>query len=820
MTTLLADLRHALRTLRRSPGYTAVAVLTLALGIGANTVAFSLVNAVLLRPPGGVAAPGRLVGLYTSDYSGPAYGTSSYPDVREFSRRREVFAGVTAYAPRPVAVGDEAAPERIVSEVVSGSYFAVLGVQPALGRALGEADARERAGVVVISDALWRRRFAADSSVIGRTLVVNGRRATIAGVAPAGFVGMTRGVRVDAWIPIEASAQFGVGGTDYEERGTRSFLTLARLSPGTSAEEARAHMRVLAENLRAAYSDSWTDVRGDGRRISVLSERRARVPGGAQGAVVGVVALIGVTVGLVLLICCANVAGLALARASRRAREHAVRLALGASRGRLVVHLLAESLMLAALGGAAALLATVWLSGFVNTAPLPVDVPIHLDVSPDVRVLGFSALATLLTASLFGLAPALRASRTDLTAVLKAERTVLTIGRRRLPLQSVLVVVQMATSVLLLAAALLFVRALQGAAAVDPGFRSAGVLLATAGPRVSREGESSAAAGLTIRERVLALPGVRAVSWATVAPLGFEVSRRGVQPEDYTPAPGEDMEVAFNVVGPTYFATLALPLLAGRDFALADRAGAGRVVVVNEAFARRYWPGQDALGKSIGTGGRDGQPLRVVGVARTTKYQSLAEEPRPYVYFSALQEDGWGVILHVRADAAPRALLGAVRAAVEGAQPGWTVASARTLDEQVAASLLPQRIAGTVLGLFGVVALLLAAVGLYGVIAYAVATRTREIGVRVALGATGTDVLRMVLRQTGTLVGIGLLVGLPLAWGAARLLRAMLLGTGGPADPLPFMGAAALLGAVALLASVVPARRAMRIDPARALHAD
>ena len=820
MTTLLADLRQATRTLRRSPGYAVVAVLTLALGIAANTVAFSLVNAVLLRPPGGVESPGRLVALFTSDYSGPALGTSSYPDVREFAQRRDVFAGVTAYAPRAVGIGEESAPARIVSEVVSASYFAVLGVQPAVGRALGETDARERAGVVVISDALWHGRFAADPGVVGRTLLVNGRPATIAGVAPAGFVGMTRGVRIDAWFPIEASPQLGVGGTDFEQRGTRSFRALARLAPGTRLEEARTRMGVLAGNLRAAYPDQWTDVRGDGRRISVLPERWARVPGGARGPVVGIVAMIGVTVGLVLLICCANVAGLALARASRRAREHAVRLSLGASRGRLVVHLLAESLLLAALGGASALLATVWLTGLVNTAPLPVDVPIFLDVSPDVRVLGFTACATLLTAVLFGLAPALRASRTDLTAVLKAERTVLTVGRRRLPLQSVLVVVQMATSVLLLVAALLFVRALQGAAGVDPGFRSANVLLADAGPRVVREGESSAAAGLALRERVLALPGVRAVTWAAVEPLGLEVSRRGVRPEGYVPAPGEDMEVAFNVVGPAYFTTLGLPLLAGRDFAVADRAGAARVVVVNEAFARRYWPGESALGKGISVSGPDGELLRVVGIARTAKYQSLAEDPRPYVYFPALQEDGWGVTLHVRTDGAPRAMLGTVRAAVEETQRGWTVGSARTLEEQVAASLLPQRIASAVLGLFGVVALLLAAVGLYGVIAYAVTARTREIGVRVALGARGTDVLRLVLRQTGTLVGIGLLAGLPLAWGAARLLRALLLGTGSHADPLPFLGAAALLAAVALLASVLPARRAMRIDPAEALRAD
>ena len=817
MTTFLDDLRQALRSLARSPGYTAVAVLTLALGIGANTVAFSLVNAILLRPPGGVAEPGRLAVLFTSDYSGPPLGTNSYPDVADFARQ-PVFAGVAAYAPRPASVGAVERPTGIVTEVVSGSYFAVLGVRPSLGRLLGEADAQARAPVVVVSDALWRRDLGADLSAVGRTLLLNGRPATIAGVAAPGFVGMTRGVRVDVWLPIESASQFGVGGMEMTERGSRSFVALGRLAEGTTLEAARAHMQVVAGNLRDAHPGEWTDVRGEGRRITVAPERGARVPGALQGAVLGAVGMIGVTVGLVLLICCANVAGLALARASKRAREHAVRLSLGATRGRLVLHLLAESLLLATLGGAAALLATLWLTDLVNTAPLPVPIPLYLDVSPDVRVLGFSALATLLTAVLFGLAPALRASRADLTAVLKADRAMLTVGRRRLPLQSVLVVVQMAASVLMLSAALLFVRALQGATRLDPGFRGAGLVLADAAPRVPGD-ESTVAAGLAIRERLLGLPGVRAVSWATDVPLGLEVSRRSVRPAGYAPAPGEDMEVAFNVVGPDYFTTLELPLLSGRDFALTDRRGAEPVVIVNEAFARRYWPGQDALGRSVRAGGPDAPLLRVIGVARTAKYQSLAEEPRPYVYYPALQDDGWGVDLLVRAEGDPRAVLGALRPAVEAARPGWTVQGVRTFDEHLASTLLPQRIAGAVLGIFGLVALLLAAVGLYGVVAYAVATRTREIGVRVALGARRADVLRLLLGQTGRLVAIGLLLGLPAAWGASRLLRAILLGTTG-GDVLPFAGAAAALALMALAASVVPARRALRVDPAEALRGE
>ncbi|HEU4631077.1 MAG TPA: ABC transporter permease, partial [Gemmatimonadaceae bacterium] len=668
MLTLPSDLRFAVRGLLRSPGYAIVAVLTLALGIGANVTVFTLVNAVLLRPPAGVWHPERLVGLYTSDYSGPAYGTSSYPDVEEFSAARDVFAGVAAFAPRPTVVGDERAPERVVADVVSPAYFDVLGVRPVRGRLLGVADGRGRSPAVVISHDLWRRRFAADPAIVGRTLLLNGRPAIIVGVAARGFAGLSRGIPTDVWLPIQSAGLFGIGGSEFRERGTRSFLTVARLQPGVTVERARVRMDVLARRLQAAYPDEWTDVREQGRRITVLEERATRVPAQVAGPVLGFVALIGVTVGLVLLICCANVAGLALTRVSRRAREHAVRLSLGASRRRLVAQLLTESGLLAVLSGGVGVLATLWLTDLVDLGALQIEVPIRLDLAPDARVVGFALLATLLTGVVFGLTPALRASRADLTSVLKAEHAVLTLGRRRLPLQSVLVVVQMAVSTLLLVGSLLFVRALQGAAGIDPGFRAEGVLLADAAARIPRAGESSAAAGLAFRERLLALPGVRAVTWATTVPLGVAVSRTGTSPEGYQPGQGEDMEVAFNVVGPEYFTTLRMPLVAGRDFTVQDRAGSEGVIVVNEEFARRYWPGQNPLGRSVRVGLGPGA-RRVVGVVRTGRYRSLAEAPRPYVYVPSLQTDGWGVVLHVRTDGDPRALASAVRAAVEDTRP-------------------------------------------------------------------------------------------------------------------------------------------------------
>ncbi len=821
MDTLLQDLRYALRTLARSPGFALAAVLTLALGIGANATVFSLVNALLLRPPPHVAEPGRLVAVYTSDYSGPPYGASSYADYLDFRAETRVFEGVAAYLPRPVALGEGERVERTGVEVVSGNYFGVLGVKPRMGRFFlpEEGSASGAQPSVVVSHDLWLRFLDGAPDVVGKTVRVNGRPFTVVGVAPEGFRGSLRGVSFDAWVPAGAAAAVGLEEGFLTNRGARGAFVLARLRPGVTLEQARARMEGVARGLHAAHPESWTDLRKQGRRISLLPEAEARILPQVRGPALGLLALLGGTVGLVLLVCCANVAGLMLARATGRTQEVGVRLSLGATRGRIVRQMLTESLLLAAAGGAAGVLAAVWATDLLMAVRIPAPLRVGLDLRPDARVLAATALVVAATGVVFGLAPALRASRPDLVGVLKGGGGTVGRGRRRFPLRSALVVAQVAVSLLLLVGAGLFLRSLQRAAGIDPGFRVDNLLLVSLEPPPGAERTADRVrVAREVQERAAALPEVVSASWAAYAPMGIETSRRGVSVEGYQPGEGEDMEIPFNVVGPRYFETMGTPLLRGRPLDARDRRGAPGAVVVNEAFARRYWPGRDPLGRRVSLSGPEGPFLEVVGVARDGKYSSLADEPRPYVYASALQED-WGAVLHLRTAGEPRRVLGALRAAVREAAPGWSLEEPRTMAEQLDASLLVQRAAGRVLAVFGCAALLLAAVGVYGVLAYAVARRRREIGVRMALGARAADVLRLVLRQGVVLTALGVAIGLPAAWALARLLGGFLLG-GSASDPVAFLGTPLLLAAVALLACWIPARRAVRVDPMVSLRAE
>lgn len=813
------DLRYALRRLARSRGFTLAAALTIALGVGANTAIFTLVNAVLLRPPAAVTDPDRLVGVYTSDFSGPAYGSSSYPDLEEFQKQTGVFAGVMGFAPRPAAVGGDDDLQRIAVEVVSSNYFQVLGVQPAAGRAFGaEQAAPGGEAVVVISHALWHRRFGGDPGIIGKAIRVNARPFTVIGVAPQGFSGAFRGLLADVWVPASLGSMVGFDASALTERGDRGLLLFARLAPGVTIEQARARMKVVARQLVAAYPGNWTDVTKQGRRITLLSEKSTRVPPQIRGPALGFAALLMATVGLVLLVCCANVAGLLLARATGRLKEVGIRLSLGASRGRVVRQMLTESLLLAALGGVVGAAAAVWAGKALMAFTPPTPVPVGLDLRPDGRVLLFTLAVTLTTGLVFGLAPALRASRADVVGALKTDAPAMNVGGRRFSLHGALVVGQVATSMLLLVGALLFLRTLRAVATIDPGFRVDHMLLVNVGPRPGEEGKRDREqVALELRDRMAAVPGVTHVSWAGAVPLALNASRRRISIDGYRPRDGEDMEFHYNMVGPNYFETMEVPLARGRGFTDRDRRGAPPVAIVNETFARRFWPGADPIGKRISISGPEGPWLEVVGLARDGKYLSVAESPRPYLYYPQLQNPD-DVVLHVRASGDPRMLAAAVRRELATVAPDWLAENPRTLEDHIGTSLLPQRIAGGMLGAFGVVALLLSAVGLYGVVAFAVAQRTREIGIRVALGAGAPQVLRMVLRQGMLLAGIGLAVGVPLAFVASRLLSGFLLGTGAGVW-LVLAVAAGLLAAVTLIASYVPARRASLVDPMVALRA-
>jgi predicted permease len=815
------DVRYALRRLIRARGFTLAASLTIALGVGANTAIFSLVNAILLRPPVAVREPDRLVGAFTSDYSGPAFGSSSFADVADFNTQgSDVFTGVTGFSLRPAAVGNDDNLERIAAEIVTDNYFQVLGTTPIAGRGFG-AEQRVPGGppVAVISYSLWQRRFGGDPSIVGKPLRMNAREFTILGVAPKGFAGSVRGLAVDVWVPASIGAYVGSGKEAFTSRGDRGALVYARLKPGVTLEQAQARMAVIARQLRAAFPESWTDVTKQGRRITLLSERETRIPPQIRGPALGFVALLMGTVGLVLLVCCANVAGLLLARAAGRLKEVGIRISLGASRGRIVRQMLVESVLLAALGGVVGVAAAIWAGQALMAVGMPsqIPVPLSLDLHPDLRVLAFTLAITLITGVVFGLAPALRASRADIVGALKTDMPAMSVGRRRFSLHGALVVGQVSLSMLLLAGALLFLRTLRAAATIDPGFRVDNMLLLDISPRPGEEGRvDPEQTALSVRDRVAAIPGVTNVSWASDVPLGLSGGRRGLRVEGYRKRDGEDMEFHYTMAGPRYFETMEVPLVRGRGFTDADRPGAPLVVVVNQAFAKKFWGDADPIGKRISISGESGPWLEVVGVARDGKYVSIAESSTPYVYYPQLQNPD-GVTLHVRTSGDPRRLLTAVRQEVTAVAPTWMIERPRTLEEHIGASLLPQRIAAGLLAAFGVVALLLAAVGLYGVVAFAVAQRTREIGIRVALGAQSGEVLGLMLRQGMTLAGVGLLVGLPLAIGAGKLVSGFLLGAGA-ADPFVFIVAALTLAVVTLVASYVPARRASKVDPIVALR--
>jgi predicted permease len=816
MSNLISSVRYALRRLIAAPGFTLAAVLTLALGIGANTTIFSVVNAVLLRPPENVAQPEELVRLYTSDFSGPAYSSSSGPDYEVFREQTQIFDGVLAFSPRQIGVGEGDELLRTQGEIVSANYFDVLGVRLQLGRGF-QPDEERRGGapVAVISDGVWRSTFSADPRAIGATVRLNGQSFTVIGVAPKRYTGAFRGLAIDAWVPIGSATMLGASPDEFTHRGNRGTLIIARLRKGVSIAVAQTRMNVVAQQLFAAYPDLWRDVTDKGRRITLVAEAESRIPPELRGAAIGFVAILMATVALVLLVCCANVASLLLARASARTREIAIRLSLGARRGQLVRQLLVESSVLAAVGAMTGLGLTFVAMRLLATATIPIPVRLSLDFSVDGRVLAFAALVSLGAAALFGLVPALRASRPSLVDALKAESASVAVGRQRLALQKVLVVSQVAMSLLLLVGALLFLRSLNHAAAINPGFRSDHVLVVNAEPRPGAGAEvDRGTVALEMQRRIAGLPGVTSVSWSSTVPLSIDGSRRGVELEGYQRRQGEDMEFHYAVVGPRYFETLEVPILSGRALSEADRAGAPGAMVVNETFARRFWPNGDALGKHV-TSGDGGRPYEIVGIARDGKYLTLGEPARPYMYLPALQSPN-DIQMLVRTTGDPRSLIAAVRREILAAAPEWQALNARTMDEQIGVSLLPQRIAAGVLWLFGLVALLLASVGLYGVIAYSVTTRTKEIGVRIALGAQHTNVVRGVIRESLTLVAIGAALGIPVAWAVTRLLTGFLLGVTS-SDPLAYAGAIAVLAAVTLAASWIPARRASRVDPVVAL---
>ncbi|HEY7182713.1 MAG TPA: ABC transporter permease, partial [Blastocatellia bacterium] len=813
MQTIWQDLRYCGRMLWKQPGFTLIVALTLSLGIGANGVIFSLVNALLLRPLP-APKPEELAAVYTSDYSGGGLGPTSYPDYIDFRDRNRVFAGVVAYeSPQPLSLNIDGANERMFGEIVSGNYFSALGLNPSLGRGfLPEEDRTpgERA-VAVVSHKLWRSRFGGDPAIVGRSVKINGHPFTIVGVAPEKYVGLLRGFAVDWWIPAMMMGQAVPGSNDLTNRWSHTFLVMGRLKPGVTLQQAQADFNSIAAQLYKEWPRHWENIRRQSRSVSVAPETEARLLPDMRTPIVIFMALLMTVAGLVLLIACANIANLLLARATARRREIAIRLALGAGRWRLIRQLLTESVLLALIGGAVGLLLAAWGAELLMAIKPPLPFPVELDLQGDWRVFGFMFGLSLLTGIVFGLTPALAASRPDVIASLKDETGAATAGGRTWRLRGALVVTQVALSLLLLICAGLFLRSLRNASSIDPGFDADNLLALSMDLRLQGYDETRGRNFTDqLLERVRALPGVVSASLTDQLPLVLEgPNRRGMTVEGYTAQPGERREIDSSFVAPGYFETLRIPLLQGRAFQQQDNANAPGVALINEAFARRYWPGQSPLGKRIQMGvslsGVNDEPyITVIGVVKDGKYASLGEEATPFIYLNLAQNVGLSPTLVARTQGDPLASLAAVRGEVAALDKNLPLYDVKTMRQHLGLALLPARLAGSVLGVFGLVAMALAAAGIYGVMAYSVSQRTREIGIRMALGANARDVLRLVARQGMTLVAIGMVIGLAAALALTQLLNSLLFGVSAT-DPLTFAVIALLLMFVALLACWIPA---------------
>ncbi len=814
MGTLWQDLRYGARMLWKSPGFTTVAVVVLALGIGANSTIFSMINGLLLRPLSGVEAPERLVAVYTSDFSSGLYGSSSYPDYVSFRDGADAFDGLAAYEGAVASLTGNDEPQRLNGEAVTGNYFKVLGVGAAAGRMFLPEDAAAAGGnpVVVISHHLWQRRFNSDASLVNRTIELDGRAHTIIGVAPERFRGLHLGSSPEFWLPMTPPPD------DPSERGSRGLMIVGRLKEGATAEAANAQLTAIAARLAADFPDTnrgTLERPDDPRPVTVVSE--SRLAPRQRKVIAGVTGMLMLMVGLVLLIACANVANLLLARASARRREIAIRLALGSSRVRLVRQLLTESMCLALLGGLLGLLLTLWTSDFLPKF-FPAEEAGGLDLSVDWRVLGFTLGLSVLTGIVFGLAPALQASRQNLLSALKDDTGAPEVrGFGRFGLRNALVVLQVALSLILLICAGLFMRSLRAAATTDPGFNAENVLLVPMERRGMKMGREEAELFYRrVQEQVSALPGVRSTALSYIVPVSGGGMRTSVWIEGYQPRPNEDTELNTNIVTPNYFTTIGIPLVQGREFSASDTANAPGVVIVNEEFARRYFPGANALGKRVRTDS-EGPYAEVVGVVKNAKYRGLREEPLPFFYTPHAQDAKPSMTLFVRTQSDPLAVLPSVRAELKSLDKNLTLYRIDTLSAHLSAALSSDRMIAVLLSVFGVAALLLAAVGLYGVMSYTVARRTHEIGVRMALGAQPGDIVRLVLWQGMVLLLAGGVAGLVASFALTRLMASLLFGVSAT-DPLTFIGITLLLAGVALLACYLPARRATKVDPMIALR--
>jgi predicted permease len=834
MENLLQDIRFGLRTLGKNPGFAIVAILTLALGIGANAAIFSLTDQVLLRllpvehPRELVvlSSPGRSWGRTWSDGDGST--SFSYPTYKEIRDRNEVFAGLLARFHVQVSVAGQGESQLAEAELVSGNYFQVLGVRPFLGRVLTAQDETAPGAnpVAVLSYGYWTRHFGSDPNILNKQLAVNGNSLTVVGVARPGFTGVQVGQIPDLFIPITMKAQMTPNWDGLADRGDHWVATMGRLKPGMSTTKAEAGLlpmyRAILETdaIPQKFSHGGAHEKEFlGRKIVLDSGSHGR-PILQQDAKQPLLVLMAM-VGLVLLIACANLAGLLIARGEGRQREIAVRLALGAGRARLVRQLMTESLILALAGGAAGLALASWmLSVIVNSIPESQGAS-GLAAQIDYRVLIFACVVSLVTGVLFGLAPAIRATRTDLQSVLKDQGANVSGGKANVRVRKSLLVSQIALTAVLLAAAGLFAHSLLNLKTQDLGVRPDHVLEFSVSPELNRYTPAQTIAlADRIRKGIEPLPGVRAASESEIPMLANSNSSSNITVPGYNAQEDEDMNVDHNAVGPDFLATMGIPLLNGREFTESDSSTSPKVAIINEAMARRFFAGRNPIGLSFGFGsGKDTKlDTEIVGVVKDSKNTDVKTEARPFVFLPYSQSEHAGnATFYVRTNQDPVALTVTVRNLIQGFDGSLPVYGVKTLTAQVDEIMFTDRLVTIFSLCLGLLASLLAAVGLYGVMAYVVARRTREIGIRMALGATQKNVAWMILREIIGMLAVGLCVGLIAAYGIGKVIESLLFGVKA-GDPIVFVIAAGLLVAVALLAGWLPSRKAANVDPMLALR--
>jgi predicted permease len=812
MTTLWQDIRYSLRMIAKAPGYAAVAILTLGLGIGANTTIFSWINGTLLNPIPGLSSPNEVVALSLGRSSENPF-PMTYPDLVAIRDGQQSFTGIMGSSFTPLSLTGKGKPERVWGSVVTANYFDVLGVRPILGRGFLPAEDEKPGGapVAVISYRFWQTHFGANPDVVGQTMELNQRPFTIVGVAPAVFQGSQTGIRNEIWVPVTMVEDVMPRGDLLHDHHYFWVAVLGRLKPGVKPAQAQEEMTVLLKHEVKNYPEEH-------RGHDVVSVNPLwRSPFGANQFLSMLLPMLMSIAGLVLLLACANVANLMLVRSVARRREIAIRMSLGAGRWRLVRQLLVESLVLAIAGGSLAFVITFWTSGtFMKFVPTG-DFPFSLPLGADRTVLLATLFISVLTGVIFGILPALRASGEAPVNVLKEDSGSASGGLRKARLTSGLVVAQIALSLLLLISAGLFIRSFQSAQQINPGFNSHNIFIAsydlfTAG----YSDEKGAEFDRQLTSKLESLPGVQSVTLSTRIPLSFGGGSTAVKPEGYVPQQNESMETQVGIMTPNYFQTLQIPLVKGRDFTLQDNLKSQRVAIVNETFVSRYWPGQEGLGKQVNSD-LTHEWFTVIGIARDSKINTLNEKPTPFIYLPEYQVYRSTLTVLARTNGDPLASGRSIERAIHDLNSDLVIFDATTLELREQIASFPQRIAGTFVGAFGLLALVLAAVGIYGVTAYTTRQRTHEIGIRMALGASKQDVLRMVLGRGMLLTFTGILIGLAAAFGLTRFLSSQLLGVTST-DALTFFGVAFLLVAVALFACFIPAFRAMRVDPIVALR--